>query len=169
MSEKPGDRLRKAFLEERPAIPPELFRALFLEEDEAGVIRELCGIRRNIRKEPLACQAWGLKPWGGVGRPKGARTGSLVQQGPFIVMAVDWCGLRPSQAIRFLKEAPTLVPSPKDYAWLKRRLAPARKALPKLLAENPFLATVKAAIEALSPDARKACGKNLLLKARRLA
>jgi hypothetical protein len=159
MPRKPGDKLREAILG-RPAyqLPPDIFSALFLEENEARAIRELRRLRRAMRTTPLLVKLYCLTPLRPRGRPKGSRSAIPEDELFRIGFAVNWYGVSKADVLRFLNRATVS----EEYRWLKRRLNESQAIFTEICREDPSLIGFVERLGNLSARERKGAARILL-------
>ena len=99
------------------SMPPEIFHALFLDEDERNAIKKLKELRRAIRRNPLVIKFLKLRPQREAGRPVGSYTINW-DEATAIAFAIGTGGLTKGEVLRTLAGRPGRDP----YHWLDRRL-----------------------------------------------
>jgi len=99
------------------SMPPEIFHALFLDEDERNSIKKLKELRRAIRRNPLVINFLKLRPQREAGRPVGSYTINW-DEATAIAFAIGTGGLTKGEVLRTLAGSTGSDP----YRWLDRRL-----------------------------------------------
>ncbi len=99
------------------SMPPEIFRALFLDEDESRAIRKFKDFRGAMRDNPVVTMLFGLSPRRKAGRPKESYKIDL-EEATAIAFAIGTGGLTKGDVLQALREIAGRDP----YRWLDRRL-----------------------------------------------
>ncbi len=99
------------------SMPPEIFHALFLDEDERNSIKKLKELRRAIRRNPLVIKFLRLRPQRDAGRPVGSYTINW-DEAAAVAFAIGTGGLTKGEVLQTLAGLAGSDP----YRWLDRRL-----------------------------------------------
>jgi len=96
-------KLREQFVNP-PSMPPELFHALFIDENpkwKFRAIKEIGKVRKQLRAVPFLVETLGLSPVKAPHRPKKSYTlDPLLSM--YIAMSMEWGGLKPSEVCKAL-------------------------------------------------------------------
>ncbi len=113
-----SSKLREQFVNPpSQSMPPEIFHALFLDEDERNSIKKLKELRRAMRRNPLLIKFLGLSPQKKAGRPVGSHTIDLGEAAA-VAFAIGTGGLTKGEVLQTLGDLTGGDP----YRWLARRL-----------------------------------------------